>query len=177
MRPRRTPTGARACAPAAARAGRSGAAALSPAARCAARLTVRFVPGATVNAERVELFANARESATRPDGAFFALEALRQVTLGYTREFNVPRVAVTDYTHVWTYRLLDGAAEGGGGGAVRATLSTAGYVQPNEALRYTADAAGGGPPQPQLGGLLAAATEPVVLYSHTVDMRRAPAAV
>ena len=141
---------------------------------------MRFVPGATVNAERVELFVNARESATRPDGVFFALEALRQVTLGYTREFNVPRVAVTDYTHVWTFRLLDGAAEGGAGGAgsaVRATLSTAGYVQPNEALRYTADAAGGGPPQPQLGGLLAAATEPVVLFSHTVDMRRVPAAV
>ncbi len=141
---------------------------------------MRFVPGATVNAERVELFVNARESATRPDGVFFALEALRQVTLGYTREFNVPRVAVTDYTHVWTFRLLDSAQGGSGDGsaaAVRATLSTAGYVQPNEALRYTADAAGGGPPQPQLGGLLAAATEPVVLYSHTVDMRRVPAAV
>ena len=50
------------------------------------RLTVRFVPGGTVNAERVELFANAREAATRDDGVFFALEALRQVTLGYTTQ-------------------------------------------------------------------------------------------
>jgi hypothetical protein len=135
--------------------------------RAPRRLTVRFVPGSTVNAERIELFANARESATRDDGVFFALEALRQVTLGYTKQYNTPRVAVTDYLQVWTYRLLPS-------GDVRATLSTAGYVQPNEALRYTAEAgAPGAAPQPQLGGLLAATTEPVVLFSHTVDLRRA----
>ena len=135
------------------------------------RATVRLVSGGSVNAERIELFSNARESATRPaDGVFFALESLRQVTLGYTTQFNAPRVAVTDYEHVWTYRLLSPDGE-----SVRATLSTAGYVQPNEALKYTAPEAvrGGGAPQPQLSGLLSAATEPVVLYSHTVAMRRA----
>ena len=133
------------------------------------RATVRLVSGGSVNAERIELFSNARESATRPaDGVFFALESLRQVTLGYTTQFNTPRVAVTDYEHVWTYRLLRTES-------VRATLSTAGYVQPNEALKYTAAEAvrGGGAPQPQLSGLLSAATDPVVLYSHTVAMRRA----
>ena len=136
------------------------------------RATVRLLAGSSVNAERIELFSNARESATRSDGVFFALESLRQVTLGYTTQFNTPRVAVTDYEHVWTYRLLEG------GDAVRATLSTAGYVQPNEALRYTAPEAvrGGGAPQPQLSGLLSAATEPVVLYSHVVAMRRAKSA-
>jgi hypothetical protein len=136
------------------------------------RATVRLVAGGSVNAERIELFSNARESATRDDGVFFALESLRQVTLGYTTQFNTPRVAVTDYEHVWTYRLLPD------GQSVRATLSTAGYVQPNEALRYTAPEAvrGGGAPQPQLSGLLSAATEPVVLFSHTVAMRRAGAA-
>jgi hypothetical protein len=133
------------------------------------RATVRLAPGGTVNAERLELFSNARESALRDDGVFFALESLRQVTLGYTTSFNTPRVAVTDYLHVWTYRLLPD------GNSVRATLSTAGYVQPNEALRYTAPEAvrGGGAPQPQLSGLLSAATEPVVLFSHTLAMRRA----
>jgi hypothetical protein len=133
---------------------------------------VRFVPGATVNAERIELFSNARESATRPaDGVFFALEALRQVTLGYTTQYNTPRVAVTDYTHVWTYRRLPPGEDGRD--AIRATLSTAGYVQPNEALKYTTDGVPGA--APQLDGLLAATTEPVVLFSHTVDMRRAAA--
>ena len=134
------------------------------------RTTVRLVAGGSVNAERIELFSNARESATRPaDGVFFALESLRQVTLGYTTQFNTPRVAVTDYEHVWTYRALPD------GDSVRATLSTAGYVQPNEALRYTAPEAvrGGGAPQPQLSGLLSAATEPVVLFSHTLAMLRA----
>ncbi len=80
----------------------------------------------------------------------------------YSRQFNAPRVAVTDYTHVWTYKRLSEDA-------VEASISTAGYVQPNEALRYTTDGSGGAP---QLGGLLTAATEPVVLYSHTVSMRR-----
>lgn len=133
------------------------------------RATVRLAPGGTVNAERLELFSNARESALRDDGVFFALESLRQVTLGYTTSFNTPRVAVTDYLQVWTYRLLPD------GNSVRATLSTAGYVQPNEAMRYTAPEAvrGGGAPQPQLSGLLSAATEPVVLFSHTLAMRRA----
>ena len=136
------------------------------------RCTVRFVPGATVNAERIELFSNARESATRPaDGVFFALESLRQVTLGYTTQYNTPRVAVTDYEHVWTYRRLPPSDGDGGRERVRATLSTAGYVQPNEALRYTSDGVPGA--APQLGGLLAAATEPVVLYSHSIDMVRA----
>jgi len=135
------------------------------------RCTVRLVAGGAVNAERLELFSNARESATREDGVFFALESLRQVTLGYTTQFNAPRVAVTDYLHVWTYRLLPG------GDAVRATLSTAGFVQPNEALRYTAPEAtrGGGAPQPQLSGLLGVATEPVVLFSHSIAMTRAQA--
>ena len=129
------------------------------------RLTVRLVAGGSPNAERVELFANAREAATRPgDGVFFALEALRQVNLGYSTQFNTPRVAVTDYLHCWSFRRV-------GDDAVHATLSTAGYVQPNEALRYTADGVPGS--APQLGGLLAAATEPVVLYSHVLELKRA----
>ena len=129
--------------------------------RNANRLTIRLVRGATVNAERIELFSNARESALRDDGVFFAAEALRQVTLGYTTQFNTPRVAVTDYQHVWSYRLLPD-------GAVRCTLSTAGYIQPNEALAGTA--APGAPPQ--LGSLLAVSTEPVVLYSHVISLAR-----
>ena len=127
------------------------------------RVTLRLVPGSSSNAERVELYVNARESATRPtDGAFYALQSVRQVALGYSRQYNTPRVAVTDYELVWTYKRL-------GPDSIEAAICTAGYVQPNEALKYTADAPGA---TPQLGGLLTAATEPVVLYSHRVAMRR-----
>ena len=68
------------------------------------RTTVRLVPGASVNAERIELFANARESELRPsDGTFFCSEATRQVTLGYGREYGQARVINTDYMHVWSF--------------------------------------------------------------------------
>ena len=70
----------------------------------------------------------------------------------------------TDYTHVWTFTPLpdvdgvDGASAGepriGVTGVkvvnrVKATLSTAGYLQPNDALKYTAsDAANPNGPRP-----------------------------
>lgn len=64
-------------------------------------------------------------------------------------------------------------------GVIRARLSTAAYVQPNDALRYTGSSGGGpgagGAPIPNLGNLLSISTEPVVLYSHTIMLRR-PAA-
>ena len=72
--------------------------------RDANRTTVNIKPGASPNAERIELFANARESETRrTDGTFFASEASRQVTLGYGRDFGTARVVNTDYQHVWTF--------------------------------------------------------------------------
>lgn len=63
-------------------------------------------------------------------------------------------------------------------GVIRARISTAAFVQPNDALKYT-NAPGSGPggpsaaPVPQLGGLLSVSTEPAVLYSHTVMLRKA----
>jgi hypothetical protein len=125
------------------------------------RVTLKLVPGSTNNAERVELYINARESDTRPDGVFYALESVRQVALGYSRQFNAPRVAVTDYSIAWSFQRRDADT-------IQAAICTAGYVQPNEALQYTSQPGA----SPQLGGLLTASTEPVVLYSHTVTMRR-----
>ena len=56
---------------------------------------------------------------------------------------------------------------------VKVTLSTAGYVQANDALRFTAAPnAAGGAPMPSLGGAAGAAFEPAVLYSHTMTLRR-----
>ncbi|MDA9080667.1 hypothetical protein N9M16_04500 [Candidatus Dependentiae bacterium] len=56
---------------------------------------------------------------------------------------------------------------------VKVTLSTAGYVQANDAFRFTAAPnAAGGAPMPSLGGAAGAAFEPAVLYSHTMTLRR-----
>jgi hypothetical protein len=175
------------------------------------RTTVRLAQGASPNAERIELFCNARESETRAsDGTFFASEAMRQVTLGYGREYGQARVVNTDYQHVWTYTPLyddedggagaggaggpgadaegvsgsesvsggEGEGEGGGSAArqprrVRVTLSTAGYIQANDALRLTAaPQVGGGAPVPQMGFAGTAAFEPAVLYSHSITLER-----
>jgi len=131
------------------------------------RVTVTLKPRATNNAERLELYVNARESGLRPsDGAFLALEQTRQVALGYSTQYGAPRVAVTDYAQAWTFAQ---AADG----SVSASVLTAGFVQPNEALAYTSAGAPGGSLQPpRLEGLLGASTQPVVLYSHAVAMTR-----
>ena len=131
------------------------------------RVTIRLKPGAERNAERLELYINARESDERADGTFFALEQVRQVALGYSTEFNAPRVAVTDWETVWSYKQRDADT-------VDASIVTAGYIQPNEALKYTSSGSVNGRLEPpKLDGLMLAATEPVVLYAHTVTMKRA----
>ena len=53
---------------------------------------------------------------------------------------------------------------------VRVTLSTAGYLQPNDALKYTTEP--GGAPVPRVGAASALALEPVVLYSHVMLLER-----
>jgi len=143
------------------------------------RTTVQLVPGVSVNAERIELFANARESELREsDGTFFCAEATRQVTLGYGRDYGQARVINTDYQHVWSYTpLYDGeegeSRESGRPGRVKVSLSTAGYVQPSDALRLTAaPGPGGGAPVPQMGFAGSAAFEPAVLYSHAITLER-----
>ena len=142
--------------------------------RDANRTTVNIRPGASPNAERIELFCNARESETRAsDGTFFAAEASRQVTLGYGKDFGTARVVNTDYQHVWTFTPTNGDETTDAVSEARVTLSTAGYVQANDALRFTAaPSATGGAPMPSLGGAAGAAFEPAVLYSHVMTLRR-----
>ena len=155
--------------------------------RDANRTTIRLRRGASNNAERVELFTNNRATETRAsDGTFFVREDFRQVTLGYSAKYGVARTAPTDYAHVWTYTPLPdaetpnedaslAARRVGAAGApvvnrVRVTLSTAGYLQPNDALKYTTDP--GGAPVPRVGAASALALEPVVLYSHVMLLER-----
>ena len=142
--------------------------------RDANRTTVNIRPGASPNAERIELFCNARESETRAsDRTFFAAEASRQVTLGYGKDFGTARVVNTDYQHVWTFTPTNGDETTDAVSEARVTLSTAGYVQANDALRFTAAPnASSGAPMPSLGGAAGAAFEPAVLYSHVMTLRR-----
>ena len=158
--------------------------------RDANRTTIRLKRGASHKADWLELFTNARDSETRKsDGTFFALESFRQVTLGYSTSYGVARMVPTDYTHVWTFTPLpdvdgaDGASAGepriGATGVkvvnrVKATLSTAGYLQPNDALKYTASNAANpnGAPVPRVGAASQVAFEPVVLYSHVLYLER-----
>ncbi len=57
--------------------------------------------------------------------------------------------------------------EDDGSKLIEATVSTAGYAQPNEALRYSSSSV-----VPKLDNLLDASTEPLILYSHAVSMRQ-----
>ena len=138
------------------------------------RVTMRLAPGVSNNAERIELFSNARESETREgDGTFFAAESVRQVTLGYSRDYNKARVVNTDYQHVWSYTPTF-EADGSTVNRVRCALSTAGYIQPSDAMRLTAtqNKGGGAPLPPSMKSMGTASFEPAVLYSHTILMDR-----
>jgi len=131
------------------------------------RITVRLIPGASNNAERLELYVNARESTAPADNTRFAAsECVRQVALGYSTQYNAPRVAVTDYTTSAVYRRAEGVSD-----VVDVSLLTAGYIQPNEALQYSSEP---GQP-PMMNRILELSTKPVVLYRHSMRLTRVPA--
>lgn len=82
------------------------------------RISMDFTDYRTVNAERIELFCNARESSNAiatstniqngttdaPPPTFVCAEYLRQVTFGTGSTVGVPRQAVTNYANFWTYQ-------------------------------------------------------------------------
>lgn len=117
------------------------------------RLTINLLPQAAVNAQKIELFCNARAPLPPAAGegglaAFRYVEDIRQVSIS-------SRLAETstvgDYRHVWElYRQGDG-------GAVRGFLSTVAYATPQDPIF-------------QLG-----AFAPLVVYFHTFKMARAAA--
>jgi len=115
------------------------------------RCTVAFKKLATLNAERIELFTNSRETDTRKsDNAFYAAECLRQVSLGYSKEFGVARMLVCDYQNAWTFIPVPGDPD-----TITGELLTAGYLQSSEPDYFDA------------------LTDPVVMFSHTLTMKRA----
>ena len=108
------------------------------------RVSIEFVPYKTINAERIELFTNARESQELVvDGinTFICSEYIRQVTFGTGSTPGVPRQVGTNYAPFWTYQQ-DAQNQ------LKGNLLTAAYLDPQDALYFQ---------EP---------VKPVVIYSH-----------
>jgi hypothetical protein len=135
------------------------------------RLSINFVDYRTINAERLELFCNARESesyttpvvaaedaslnsspssSNEEQALFVASEYVRQVTFGTGDTVGVPRQVVTNYGHFWTWKRLND------GNQIQGNLLTAVYLDPQDSLYFE---------DPTL---------PVVVYSHILTGERIP---
>lgn len=125
------------------------------------RLSVDFVDYRTVNAERIELFGNARESEqyTINDvngsarNCFSCAEYLRQVTFGTGSTVGVPRQVVTNYAHFATYSAAindDDATST----SFTGNLLTAAYLDPQDPMYFE---------EP---------SKPVAVYSHVLSATR-----
>jgi len=102
------------------------------------RISITFVPNRTRNAERVELFFNARESELVPNPRdetsqlkiFVCSEHMRQVTFSLSQEFGVARQVVGNYAHFWTWR------EQPDGKTLTGNVLTAAYLDPQDPLFF-----------------------------------------
>jgi hypothetical protein len=119
------------------------------------RISIDFNEFRTVNAERIELFCNARESEEYVGGAdgdtsiFVHSEYVRQVTFGTGSTYGVPRQVGTNYAHFWTWkRIAEDQLQG--------NLLTAAYLDPQDALYFDEPVA------------------PVAVYSHVLQAQRMP---
>jgi hypothetical protein len=115
------------------------------------RISIDFIPQRTRNANRIELFCNARESELvsipsesggAPRNIFVCSEYIRQVTFGLSQEFGVARQVVGNYAHFWTWRETDNKD------IVTGNLLTASYLDAQDPMFFE---------EP---------SKPVVVYSH-----------
>jgi hypothetical protein len=115
------------------------------------RISIDFIPQRTRNANRIELFCNARESElvsvpSKSDGVprniFVCSEYIRQVTFGLSQEFGVARQVVGNYAHFYTWRETDNKD------IVTGNLLTAAYLDAQDPMFFE---------EP---------SKPVVVYSH-----------
>ena len=115
------------------------------------RISLDFVDYRTINAERIELFCNGRESqllAHNEDNdrdVFVCSEYIRQVTFGGGSQVGIPRQVSTNYAHYWTWRTVPGASNERTG-----NLLTAAYLDAQDPLFFD---------EP---------TQPVAVYSHVL---------
>ena len=118
------------------------------------RISISFVKNQTRNAERIELFCNARESElVQPSdntskSIFVCSEYIRQVTFSLSTEFGVARQAVGNYAHFWTWREQNDAD------ILSGNLLTAAYLDPNDPLFFQEPA------------------KPIAVYSQNLTARR-----
>ena len=118
------------------------------------RLSINFVKNRTRNAERIELFCNARESELVPNpndanlSIFVNSEYIRQVTFSLSQEFGVARQVIGNYAHFWTWR------EQPDGKTMTGNVLTACYLDPQDAMFFQ---------EP---------SKPVAVYSHQITAKK-----
>jgi hypothetical protein len=115
------------------------------------RVSIDFIEYKTVNAERIELFCNGRESERyEKDGSpiFVCSEYIRQVTFSAGSEVGVPRQVVGNYANFWTWKYSYESDK------LTGNLLTAAYLDPQDALFFDEPA------------------KPVVIYSHNMSAER-----
>ena len=112
------------------------------------RLKLVFAGGLTNNADRIELFVNARETERPREDLFYTAEAFRQVTFSPGRSIN------GEYAHFHSYRRVSPDQ-------IDAVIVTAVYADPLQLERFFVKAGG---------------NRPLVVFSHSLRMSRKPAA-
>jgi len=117
------------------------------------RLSIDFTKNRTRNAERIELFCNARENelVVNPNdetkSIFVNSEYIRQVTFSLSQEFGVARQVIGNYAHFFTWKE-------GSGNNLTGNILTATYIDPQDAMFFQ---------EP---------SKPVSIYSHQLSAKR-----
>lgn len=138
------------------------------------RMSIDFVQYKTINAERIELFCNARESeeyqqqqqgdsvdsATITKNIFVCSEYIRQVTFGTGNIPGIPRQAITNYANYYTWIIwqhdnnINDTQQQQRPLSLRGNLLTAAYLDPQDPAYFD---------EPQ---------QPVAVYSHSMTAQR-----
>lgn len=130
------------------------------------RISIDFIPQRTRNANRIELFCNARESelvsaekSASGRQTFVCSEYIRQVTFGLSQEFGVARQVSGNYAHFWTWRGPPSSSsaqelELSSSSTVTGNLLTAAYLDAQDPMFFE---------EP---------SKPVVVYSHDLVATR-----
>lgn len=116
------------------------------------RISIDFIDYKTRNAERIELFCNARESELYLENEtkqqiFVCSEYIRQVTFSGSADVGVARQVVGNYAHFWTWKNASETE-------LEGNVLTAAYLDPQDPLFFD---------EP---------SKPVAIYSHVFTADR-----
>ena len=115
------------------------------------RLKLVFAPGLTNNAERIELFVEAREFEQPSADIFVMSEALRQITFSASTKAGVARQVNGEYCHFFSYRRK-------GEGDVIGNILTVAYADALQLERFFVKV---GP------------SRPLIIFSHQLRLTKA----